>query len=97
MGAAKRKKVKEALINRSIWILKSLLGIVIGHLDRILDELTDEVSEDTKNDIRVINNSINRIDERIFGSKMNKCSETTKADYNYFYLEIEAKIDELME
>ena len=96
MGQSKNKKLRTLLINKSIWILKSLTGILIGHLNYILNELKDDVSEDTQNDIRIIKSAVDRIDLRIFGDKIERCSSDTKSDYNEFYLSIENHIENLM-
>ena len=96
MGQAKNKKIRTILVNKSIWILKSLTGILIGHLMYVLDEFKDEVANDTRNDIRVIKDAVTRIDKRIFDDKIERCTDATKNDYNEFYLGIEKYIEDLM-
>lgn len=96
MGQSKNKKLRTILVNKSIWILKSLIGILIGHLNFILNELKDDVSEDTQNDVRIIKAAVERIDDRIFSDKIEKCTDSTKSDYSSFYLSIENHIEGLM-
>ncbi len=96
MGAAKNKKTREAVLNRSVWILMSLLGIVIGHIDKMLYSLKDEISNDTQNDMRVIKNCLERIDKRIYADKT-KIPIPVLENYDVFYKAIDVKIEELMD
>lgn len=100
MGAAKAKKIYNQKVNRSVWILYSMFGIIDDQFDVIDNSSKHELSQEDKNKLTVIRNLLTELNESICCDEnktpyVQKCSEETIKDYNYFYLEMQKKIDEL--
>lgn len=101
MGAAKNKKIYNEKVNRSIWILLALFGHIEDQFDVIKWSSKHNLSREDLNTLVAANNLLNRLKTRIYEDEktnvpfIQMCSEETKRDYDYFYNEMQKKIDEL--
>ena len=103
MGAAKSRKIYNEKVNRAVWILLAQFGLIEAQFDIIKASDRYNLSSDDLNTLTAAKSLLKKLEKRIFEDEktnipfIQKCSESTKSDYNFFYLEIEKKIDELME
>ena len=101
MGAAKAKKIYNQKVNRAIWILLAQFGLIEEQFDVIRSSSKHNLSQDDMNDLTIAKNALNRLEKRIFEDEKTNvpfiqlCSDETKKDYNFFYSEMQIKIDEL--
>ena len=103
MGAAKAKKIYSQKVNRAIWILLAEFGLIEEQFDVIRGSSKHNLSQDDMNDLTIAKNALNRLKKRIYEDEKTNvpfiqlCSDETKRDYNFFYSELQKKIDELNE
>lgn len=101
MGAAKQKKIYNEKVNRAIWILLAQFGLIEDQFEVIKGSSKHSLTQDDINTLTAANNLLNKLKTRIYEDEKTNvpfiqlCSEQTKKDYNYFYSEMQKKIDEL--
>lgn len=101
MGAAKNKKIYNIKLNRAIWILLAMFGLIEDQFDVIKVSSNHSLSQDDINTLAAAQNLLNKLKTRIFEDEqtntpyIQKCSDETKRDYNFFYTEMQNKIEEL--
>ena len=101
MGAAKAKKIYNQKVNQSVWNLLALFGLIEEQFDVIKGSSTNNLSQDDINTLIAAKNLLNKLKYRIYYDEKTNvpyiqlCSDSTKKDFDYFYSQLQSKLDEL--
>ena len=101
MGQAKQKKIYSQKVNQSVWNLLALFGLIEEQFDVIAGSSKSNLSQDDINTLIAAKNLLNKLKNRIYYDEKTNvpyiqlCGDSTKKDFDYFYSQLQSKLDEL--